>query len=93
MRAARLLFISLIRLRCRLLGCAVEGPCCHYCGEHLYNGDLQQGLIVPITDRISALRRKIPHCGQCGKLLPIRKSKRYSDEWCSEQCRDEWLPF
>lgn len=60
--------LSRLRLRCHLLGCVQEmhGPCCHYCGEHLYEGFIQYGRLDPLFTLCRRIGRALKGDGRCG---------------------------
>ena len=82
------------RLLCRLLGCSCDPdfPCCNRCGTDLYDDYLERGWLDPLFRLWCCLRSWTwPRCTQCGRSLLFRR--RVSDEFCSKQCHDKWLPF
>jgi hypothetical protein len=79
------------RPRCHLFGCVMmdEYHACERCGIMLYDGFIDQPLILPILNlkwRIVELI-KGRRCPECGKK--IRKDQDY----CSEECFEKGLPF
>jgi hypothetical protein len=96
MSDARLTKKLLMRLRCHLLGCAVDDyACCGYCFAGLYDIDfIQTGKLEPLFRlywRIRNVLRKLgpKRCDQCGK----KYVRGYDEYLCSEECHDNWLPF
>ena len=83
------------RPRCVLLGCQLDGPCCHYCGTDLYDAAfIQSGWLEPVFRlgwRIRSIVRRFgpKHCRECGK----KYVRGYDEYLCSEECHDNWLPF
>lgn len=84
------------RLRCILLGCECEEhyPACHFCGADIYEDFIQFGKLEPLFQlgyRIRRMIRKLhrKRCEQCGRKF----WHGYDDEFCSQECADEWLPF
>lgn len=89
----------LTRPRCVLLGCCVEQdiPCCHFCGADIYENFIESGRLYPLfllywrTCRFIRELSPITRCQECGKRIVL--GRPYTKDFCSEECRDNWLPF
>ncbi|MGB4031206.1 MAG: hypothetical protein WBK94_02990 [Tenuifilaceae bacterium] len=91
----------MLRIRCRLFGCAGDVEC-RRCGADYYDVDYITSHRSIIGEIDNALWRQLhwlkehhllPYrCCHCGKWIWWR-SKRANVWWCSVECYDEWLPF
>ena len=80
------------RLVCHALGCRIgDHAVCERCGAALYYGDITPGQLEPMIRAYHRLkaRLKIKRCQQChARMSWFRKN-----DFCSDKCFDEWIPF
>jgi hypothetical protein len=79
------------RPKCHILGCSImnEYHACERCGIMLYDGFIDQPLILPILHlkwRILELI-KGRRCPECGKKI------HRDQDYCSDECFEKGLPF
>lgn len=87
--------MRILRPLCLLVGCYPDHGCSR-CGTCLYDYGFQDGgLLHPVRRlwwRVQNVLRCLIHgheCKNCGKKM----RRTNSDYVCSEECRDEWIPF
>ena len=84
-----------LRLACRLSGCWDNGHGhCRRCGAWVYEDFIVATVCDPlqrwwwiVRDR---LRRRA--CSACNRRLP-GWGVRWGKDFCSEECREKWIPF
>ena len=79
------------RPRCHVFGCVImnEYHACERCGIMLYDGFIDQPLILPILHLKWRIKEMIlgKRCFGCGKRIPKE------EDYCSEECFEKNLPF
>lgn len=80
------------RLVCHAFGCRIgDHSVCERCGSALYYGDITPGRLEPLLRayRRLAARLKVKRCQQCH----ARISRFGKEDFCSDKCFEEWIPF
>lgn len=85
-----------LRIRCILFGCGCdENSACPKCGCALYDADfVQEGKLHWFQSVWGNLKSRkamftTRQCEVCGKRMWFT----WSSPCCSENCRDQWIPF
>lgn len=94
----RVIHDFLSRPLCYLFGCRCEHPqgyVCDRCGEYLYEGWIEPGVLAPLLrgwHDLSA-RFRPARCANCGNRTGWTWRRREWPDFCSAACEKGWIPF
>jgi hypothetical protein len=86
-------------LFCKLFGCDMRnGYSCSRCGAELYYEEYPTGIFWPLQHSVSKafwgvisfIKERLPfrRCAECHKFIWNK-----AGYFCSEKCKDDWVPF